>query len=128
MIFNFSSEVETRLDYDSKAPGNYKYESHYSKTVIKYTFAFNENSWGISNVSLFVQNQPVSLKVELQDPESGEGKEVSLELILNGIRVNAEEVKLSRELCPRVLNLKIKEIREIKPGLYEGQAEGELEF
>lgn len=129
-MWDFKINVETEIDYDSKKPEGYEYESRYMRTDIKYHFDLELREWGIKNFSFYVPDQEIELEIELQ-PQNSEDFEtsyVTFKLNLHDIETELPENFSRGDIYPQSLTLEIEEITKVKEGVFQGKATGSLSF
>jgi hypothetical protein len=116
---DFVTSVDVEVDYASVKPQGFSYESHSSKTRIRYRMDIDFRSWGIHGISASLPEQKVDITLDMLPDGQEDYQDCSVEVQIVESEVEAERAfALNADICPQELQLTITEIKAVSDKSY----------
>lgn len=126
----FTVKVDVEIDPGSANPLGFDFESHSTKTTLRYGIDMELREWGIKGFHFFVPEQDLNFLIEVLDRDSNTHS-FECRVKLKECSVDLDRINPNSDLSPEVLNLKLKNMRTlpVKRGVeLEADGLGELIF
>jgi hypothetical protein len=128
----FTTKVEIEIDYSSKAPAGFSFESRSASAVIKYGIIVEMRTWGIKDISFWVPEQEINIVLELVENGDENPESFDCKVFLKECKIEVGTVSLKSGVCPNSLTLNISRYKMIPSSSryleFEAEAEGNLVF
>lgn len=121
----FITNVSVDISYSSVKPQGFDYESHSSKTRVKYQMDMELREWGIKDLSFSAPRQTLAMDIELLAKDQEDSEEFSMEIDLETI--NVEGPDSLKGLCPGEIEIEIKSITKVG-NIFKATGVGTLKF
>lgn len=132
MKIDFKTKLNLSVDYSSKKPKGFDYDSRSSSCNLKYSLNLNIAQWGIANSWFSVDKQGIEFNLDLIEGESEFSKSFLFVFKLESIDVDTTSNSLllnsNNDICPKEIIINIKEIKQLNNYEFEAKGSGILVF
>jgi hypothetical protein len=122
-----ANNVDVDIDSDSVKPDGFEFESHSSKTDIKYLVTIEARSWGIKSLCYITPSQEITMSVDLLKTGEEDYEDYTFKVTLTEVETDGPE-DLNGDLAANNLTIKFEQIERLDDRTFKAKATATISF